>query len=380
MRLLEFQAKRILLEHGIPVPKNILLESSSNLENLPYPVMLKAQVPVGGRGKAGAIRPVTDANKAARVLDELLNIRIKGNLVRTVLAEEKLEVQQELYLAILIDKLARLPVIMASDAGGIDIEQVARETPTQIAKRYIDPFIGLSDHTVRYLAKRIGTEEHFPDFARLAHSLFDIFRSNDCTLIEINPLAVTANGLLALDAKVVLDDKAAYRHSDLFRKLEDEQSRSQQANSSKAEQLAKDKGITYVSLDGDVGMISDGAGTGMLTVDLIKDAGGEAANFCELGGFGGKESMQQALEVVLANPRVKVLLITLIGGLTRMDEVADGIVGYLERHELGVPLVVRMCGTQEEAGRARLQAVGIEAVDDLPAAIHTAVETARRPQ
>jgi len=378
MRLLEFQGKRLFLKHGIPVPRNVLLESSTNLESLPYPVMLKAQVPVGGRGKAGAIRPAADANQAAVVLGELLNTPIRGNLVRGVLAEQKVEVRKELYLAILIDKLAKLPVIMASDAGGVDIEQIASETPTRITKKYIDPFIGLSDHTVRYLANRIGIEEHLRDFAKLAHSLFDIFRSYDGTLIEINPLAVTANGLLALDAKIVLDDKAAYRHGDLFRKLEDEQSRSQQANTSKAEQLAKDKGITYVSLDGNVGMISDGAGTGMLTVDLIKDAGGQAANFCELGGFGGKESMQQALEVVLANPRVKVLLISLIGGLTRMDEVADGIVAYLEGHELGVPLVVRMCGTQEEAGRATLQAAGIKAVDDLPTAIRTAVETARR--
>jgi len=207
MRLLEFQAKRLFLEHGIPVPKNILLESSSNLENLPYPVMLKAQVPVGGRRKAGAIRSATDANEAAVVLGELLNTPIKGNLIRTVLAEEKVEVQKELYLAILIDKLARLPVIMASDAGGVDIEQVASETPTRITKKYIDPFIGLSDHMVHYLAKRIGVEEHVRDFAKLAQSLFDIFRSCDCTLVEINPLAVTSNGLLALDAKVVLDDK-----------------------------------------------------------------------------------------------------------------------------------------------------------------------------
>ena len=378
MRLLEFQAKRLFLKHGIPVPRNVLLESSTNLENLPYPVMLKAQVPVGGRGKAGAIKSAADANEATLVLGELLNTPIKGNLVRVVLAEEKVEVRKELYLAILIDKLARLPVIMASDAGGVDIEQVARERPARITKKYIDPFIGLSDHTARYLAKRIGIEEHLRDFAKLVYSLFDIFQGYDGTLVEINPLAVTSKGLVALDAKVVLDDKAAYRHGELFRRLEDEQSRSQQANSSKAERLAKDKGITYVSLDGNVGMISDGAGTGMLTVDLIKDAGGKAANFCELGGFGGKESMQQALEVVLANPRVKVLLISLIGGLTRMDEVADGIVAYLEGHELAVPLVVRMCGTQEEAGRATLQAVGIEAVDDLPAAIRTAVETARR--
>jgi len=377
MRLLEFQAKRIFSEHGIPVPKNVLLESSTDLENLLYPVMLKAQVPVGGRGKAGAIKPVTDANEAAAVLDELLNTRIRGNPVRVVLAEEKVEVQKELYLALLIDKLARLPVIMASDAGGIDIEQVARERPAQIVKKYIDPSVGLSNYTVHYLAKRIGVEGHLRDFANLAHSLFDIFRSYDGALVEINPLAVIANGLLALDAKIVLDDKAAYRHGDLFGRLKAEQTRSRKDGRSRTEQLAEGKGITYVSLNGNVGMISDGAGTGMLTLDLIQDAGGRAANFCELGGFGGKESMQQALEVVLANPRVKVLLISLIGGLTRMDEVADGIVAYLKRHEVFVPLVVRMCGTQEEAGRARLQTVGIEALDDLPTAICTTVDTVK---
>lgn len=377
MRLFEFQAKRIFSEHGIPVPRNVLLESSTGLESLPYPVVLKAQVPVGGRGKAGAIKPVTDANEAAVVLDELLNTRIRGNSVRAVLAEEKVEVQKELYLALLIDKLARLPVIMASDAGGIDIEQVARQSPEQIVKKYIDPSIGLSNYTVCYLAKRIGVEEHLRDFAKLAYSLFDIFQRYDGTLVEINPLAVTANGLLTLDAKIVLDDKAAYRHGDLFAKLEDEQTQSRKDGRSRTEQLAEDKGVTYVSLDGDVGMISDGAGTGMLTLDLIQDAGGRAANFCELGGFGGTESMQQALEVVLANPRVKVLLVSLIGGLTRMDEVADGIVAYLERHEVSIPLVVRMCGTQEEAGRARLRTVGIDALDDLPTAIRAAVDTVK---
>ena len=377
MRLVEFQAKRIFSEHGIPVPKNILLESSVDLENLPYPVVLKAQVPVGGRGKAGAIKTVSDANEAAAVLDELLSMRIKGNPVQAVLAEKKVEVQKELYLAILIDKLARLPVIMASAAGGIDIEQMARESPERIVKKYISPSIGLSDYTVRYLAKRIGVEEHLRDFAKLAHSLFDIFQSYDGTLVEINPLAVTANGLIALDAKIVLDDKAAYRHGDLFGKLKAEQTWPGRDGRSRSEQLAEEKGITYVPLGGDVGMISDGAGTGMLTLDLIQDAGGQAANFCELGGQAGTESVRQALEVVLANPKVKVVLIGLIGGLTRMDDVADGIVRYLEQHRRAVPLVIRMCGTQEKVGKEKLRAVGIEAFEDLEETVRAAVKLAK---
>jgi len=377
MRLVEFQAKRIFSEHGIPVPKNILLESSVDLENLPYPVVLKAQVPVGGRGKAGAIKTVSDANEAAAVLDELLSMRIKGNPVQAVLAEKKVEVQKELYLAILIDKLARLPVIMASAAGGIDIEQMARESPERIVKKYISPSIGLSDYTVRYLAKRIGVEKHLRDFEKLTHSLFDIFQSYDGTLVEINPLAVTATGLIALDAKIVLDDKAAYRHGDLFGKLKAEQTWPGRDGRSRSEELAEEKGITYVPLGGDVGMISDGAGTGMLTLDLIQDAGGQAANFCELGGQAGTESVRQALEVVLANPQVKVLLISLIGGLTRMDDVADGIVRYLEQHGRAVPLVIRMCGTQEKVGKEKLRAVGIEAFEDLEETVRAAVKLAK---
>jgi len=190
---------------------------------------------------------------------------------------------------------------------------------------------------------------------------------------------LTPNGLVALDAKILLDDKAAYRQQDLFTKLQEEQKGSAKSGKTSAEQLAAEKGITYVTLGGDVGMISDGAGSGMLTLDLIQDAGGHAANFCELGGLAGAESMRQALEVVQANPRVKVILIGLIGGLTRMDEMADGILTYLEQHKKSRPLVVRMCGTKEEIGKAKLHMVGIEAVDDLEMAVNTAVKLVKEP-
>lgn len=377
MRLLEFQAKRLFSEQGIPVPQGVLLTSQTELRELPYPAVLKAQVPVGGRGKAGGIRTVANAKDAASVMDELLRTQIKSHPVGAVLAERKIDVEEELYLSLLIDETVRLPLIMGSRAGGVDIESVAREDPRKIVKRHIDPLVGLPDYTLRYVAKALGIDRYLGSFVPLVRALLEIFRGCDATLVEINPLAVAGEGLLALDAKVILDDKAAYRHRTLFNGLEEEQERLRTSPRPRAQQLAKDKNLTYVSLEGDVGMISDGAGTGMLTLDLIHDAGGRAANFCELGGAAGEETVQYALDAVLADPRVRALLITLIGGLTRMDEVAEGIATYLESHEVRVPLVVRMCGTRAKEGRARLQEVGIRTHNHLPGAIRRAVDLAK---
>jgi succinyl-CoA synthetase beta subunit len=207
--------------------------------------------------------------------------------------------------------------------------------------------------------------------------MFAIFYGYDASLIEINPLAVTPDGLAALDAKILLDDKAEYHHSELFARLKEEQEKLTKKKETRSQRLAEELGVTYVPLEGEVALISDGAGTGMLTLDLICDAGGKPANFCELGGLAGTESMQQALEVVLANSKAKVLLISLIGGLTRMDEVAEGIVNYLKEHTVKIPLIVRMCGTKEDVGRAMLCEVGIETVADLPEAVRIAVDGVR---
>lgn len=376
MRLLEFQAKRLLSEYGIPIPKSVLAKSQDDLESLSFPVVLKAQVPVGGRGKAGAIRIATQPKEAIATVEELLNYNIKGYPIQAVLAEEQVEIKQELYLAVLIDKLACLPLIMVSTTGGVDIEEVARESPEKIVKKHLKPFVGLQDYIVRYLAKHIGLEDQLEGFRRIVKQVYRIFCDYDATLVEINPLAVTPNGLVTLDAKVLLDDKAAYRHEDLFVKLQEEQKQSAKSGKTGAEQLAEERGITYVPLDGNVGVISDGAGTGMLTLDLTQDVGGQAANFCELGGLAGAESMLQALEVVSASPHVKVVLISLIGGLTRMDEMADGILNYLEQHGKSRPLVIRMCGTKEEVGKARLRTAGIETFEDLETAVRAAVKLA----
>lgn len=376
MRLLEFQAKRMLAEYGIPIPGSRLVRSSPEAEQIELPAVLKAQVPTGGRGKAGGIRAVAQSSEALEVVKELLGSEIRGYPVRAILAEDQTEIIHEFYLALLLDKRMNRPLAMASAAGGVDIEEVAATTPEQIVTRSFDFFLGLQPYTIRLLGKAVGVQD-VTAFGGIMRGMYALLRERDATLVEINPLAETANGLVALDAKIVLDDKAAFRHGDLFAFLAEEQVASVKREKTPAEELAEERGITYVQLDGDIGMIADGAGTGMLTVDLIQDAGGQAANFCELGGLANPDVMCQAIETVLANDRVKALLISLIGGLTRMDEMAEGIVQYLNQNEARLPLVVRMYGTQEEVGKALLGELGIETYDNLPAAVRAVVTSAR---
>lgn len=376
MRLFEFQAKRIFAQHGIPVPRSRLITSPVDVVELTFPAVLKAQVPAGGRGKAGGIRMAERLEEAATIAGELFNADIEGHSVQAILVEERIEIVREIYLALLLDKHANLPMVMASAAGGVDIEQVAKRNPEQIVRKHIDPFIGLPQYMIRYLARDIGIDD-VAGLGAIIQQLYAILQAYDATLVEINPLAETPNGLLALDAKMLLDDKAAYRHPDLFATLCEEQEKLDRAERTRAEQLAEDRGITYVLLDGDVGLIADGAGTGMLTLDLIQDAGGRAANFCEMGGLANAEVMRQSIEVVLSNSRVKALLITLIGGLTRMDEMADGIVQYLRQNNVSLPMVIRMCGTKEEVGKATLRKVGLDTFDDLSEAVQSVVAIAR---
>jgi len=372
MRLLEFQAKRILTEYGIPVPQSVLMISPEDLRKVSFPAVLKAQLPIGGRGKAGAIRIARGAEEGASMIRDLFSATVKGYPVEAILAEELIDVQKELYVAYLIDKQANLPLLMASVRGGVEIEEVSKKTPEQIVKRHVDPFLGIQDFLVRPLAKALKVDD-FQSFRKLVETMVRIFHEKDATLVEINPLAMTTKGLVALDAKILLDDKAAYRQQDLFKTLQAEQKQLDKRVKTRPEQLAERTGITYVPLDGDVGMIADGAGTGMLTLDLIHLYGGRAANFCEMGGLSNADTMEKSIDVILSNPRVKVLLIGLIGGMTRMDEMADGIVQYVKKAGQTLPIVVRMCGTKADIGKARLKEVGIEAYEDLSAAVQDAV-------
>jgi succinyl-CoA synthetase beta subunit len=373
MRVLEFQAKRLLQEKGIPIPKGVLVRSASDLTELNYPAVLKAQVPVGGRGKAGGIRVVGDVAEASRSLRELLALSVRGHPVRVVLAEEQLAAAREFYVAVAIDRTRNAPILLASAAGGVEIEETAKQDPTRVARRGIDLCLGPTEHAVRSLAMELGLGAHVTQFRAIVENVFTLFRDCDATLVEINPLALCERGLVALDAKILLDDKASFRHPELFGALRDEQRQVAPGQLAEAERLAEAANLTYVALHGDIALISDGAGTGMLTLDLIQDAGGHAASFCELGALANAEGMQVALRVALADPQTRVVLVSLIGGLTRMDDIAEGIAAFLRSDQGVAPVVVRMAGTKEEEGRAILHALGIAAFDDLGAAVREAV-------
>jgi succinyl-CoA synthetase beta subunit len=376
MRLLEFQAKRILKDRGIPVPKGVLVSSPEDLNQIALPAVLKAQVPVGGRGKAGAIRRVNQPKEAQTAIQELFASTVNGYPVAALLAEEPVEIKREVYIAYLIDKQVNLPLLMASSAGGVDIEEVARSSPSKIIKKHIDPILGVQDFMIRSLAKALKIDDT-RSLWNLIQAMVTLFHEVDASLVEINPLAITSGGMVALDAKLILDDKAAYRHKELFETLQSEQKRLDRRKKTLPEELAEGTGVTYVPLDGDIGIIADGAGTGMLTLDLIHEFGGRAANFCEMGGLSNAGTMEKAIEVILANPRVRVLLIGLIGGMTRMDEMAEGIVQYIQKTKRDFPMAIRMVGTKADVGKAKLQEVGIEPFEDLSAAVEAAVERAK---
>jgi succinyl-CoA synthetase beta subunit len=372
MRLLEFQAKRLLTEQDIPIPHGVLVRNIDELEKISYPVVLKAQVPVGGRSKAGAIQHVSSTAEAEATVKTLFSMEVKGHPVNAILAEENCCIEKEYYIACLSDKQLNRPLIIASAAGGIDVERIALQSPDKLVKRHVDPLVGLHDYDIRVLAKALAIAE-VNAFAKVLEGIWSILRHQDATLVEINPMAQTSSGLIALDAKIVLDDKAAFRHAALVDEFNAERKAIEKKTLNPSEALARERGITYVPLDGDIGIIADGAGTGMLTLDMVNDMGQSPSNFCEMGGIAAEEVAKQAMEVVLADQRVKVLLISLIGGMTRMDEIARGIAAYVRAHGMPVPIVARMCGTKADVGIPILKEIGVQVFEDLAEAVETAV-------
>jgi succinyl-CoA synthetase beta subunit len=354
VRLQEYQSKSLFAGHRIPIPRGHVAatpeEAGRFARDLGGAVAVKAQVMVGGRGKAGGIRLASTPAQAEETAAAILKMEVRGLPVRKLLVEEAVEVVQEIYLGIVVDRGSRQAVMMASAEGGVEIERVARDHPEAILKVAIDPFLGLGRAQTLALADGIGLSDSLHHaFDAVARGLCEVFTAYDALLVEINPLVVTGEGkLLSLDGKVVIDDNALFRHPDL------DQMRAEAApdtgEETAAEREAREAGLSYVHLGGEIGCVVNGAGLAMATMDVIKRFGGTPANFLDVGGGASAERVAVAIRLVLRTPGIKAVLVNIFGGITLCDEVAQGIVSALDGAKSRVPLVVRLVGTNEERG------------------------------
>lgn len=372
MKLPEYLSKKILARHEITIPPGEEIDSPVLAEavaaKIGRPVAVKAQVPVGGRGKAGGIKLASTPADAKEQAALLLGSDIRGFPVRNVLVEQALDIASELYLGVTIDRARRRPVAMVSALGGIDIETVAKEKPEAIARIRPDPLLGLHGYQARSVCLEAGLSPALAAKAgAILNRLYSAFVKNDSVLAEINPLVVTTEGeIIAADAKIEIDDSALFRHADLVVMTEDEYE-------SGPEALASRAGLAYVALEGDIGIIGNGAGLVMATLDAVRLAGGRPANFLDVGGGARSDLVAAALKIVLADTRIKAVLINIFGGITRGDEVANGIINALSASPARVRLVVRLVGTEAEAGRIILNGAGITTVESMDAAAELAV-------
>ena len=385
MKVHEYQAKEILARYGVPVPKGKVArtadEAAAIAEELGVPVVVKAQIHAGGRGKGGGIKLASDAGEARAAAGEILGMQLvthqtgpEGQLVKRVLIEERIEIDRELYLGIVIDNSVGLPLVMASAEGGVEIEEVAAKDPDAIKKSPVDPTIGLQPFQGRGLAMAIGLGgELMRPAGNLIAGLYRAFAENDCSLAEVNPLVVTKDGrLLAADAKFSFDDNALYRHKDIaeLRDIDEEDP---------LEIAAQESGIgTYIKLTGNIGCVVNGAGLAMATMDAIKLAGGDPANFLDIGTVNDPQRVIASFRILREDPDVKAILINIFGGMARVDVIAQGIIDAHNQMDVGVPVVARLVGTNVEEGERLLAASSLSLIraDDLGEAARAAVEAA----
>ena len=374
MKLLEYEAKEIAKKYGIPIPQGVLIERPDQvnevIEELGLPVVLKAQVPVAGRGKAGGVKLARDPDEALEKAEQLFSMEIKGYPVLSVLVEKAENIKRELYLSFTIDRANRRIVMLASGEGGMEIEELAKEKPEAIIRLPIDPEVGLKAHEAREVGKKIGLGGNdLRQFENIAKSMYKIFVDYDAELVESNPLAVTDRGLVALDFRMIVDDNAVFRHPELEAARERELT--------ETEKVAVRYGFFYVELDGDIGIIGNGAGLTMATMDVVNYYGGKPANFLDIGGGARRERVKAAVKLLLNNPKVKVIFVNIFGGITLASEVALGIVEALKETENKKPIVARIVGTAEEEGRKILQEAGIPLFESMDEAAKEAVRIAK---
>ena len=376
MKLLEYQAKEIFRRYDIPTPRSEVAESPKGAREIAErlgPVAIKAQLPVGGRGKAGGIKFAESPEEAEKIAGGLLGSRIKDIEIQKVLVEEKLDIKDELYLGVTVDRKNRCYVVLASSEGGVDIEEVAEETPEKIVKQMIDPLLGIRDYHCRSVAKRLGySGREMNDLAGFIRKLYRVAFEMDAELTEINPLALTEDGFVAADARLNIDNNALFRHPNIA----EIQREGELSEFSAREQEARTLGLTYVELDGDIGVIGNGAGLTMATLDSVTLLGGKPANFLDLGGGASPERIETAVTFVIKDPRVKTVFVNILGGITKCDDTALGIIETRRRLGSEKPIVVRMMGTNEEEGKRMLKEAGIETLDTMEEAAERAVALA----
>jgi succinyl-CoA synthetase beta subunit len=375
LKLLEYEAKEYFRKYGIPTPPGRMVttpgEARDYVAGLCKPVVIKAQLLVGGRGKAGGVKFADSPEEAAEAAEALLGMRIKGLTVERLYVEEKLSIVNEIYLGVTVDRRNKAYVVLASGEGGMDIEEVAAKTPDRIVRHLVDPLHGLRGYHARLVAKRLGYGgRKMLQFAAIVEGLYKLALEMDAELTEINPLAEIEDGFMAADARLNVDNNALFRHSELEERLLE----SYRGELTEREMEARSQGLTYVELDGDIGVIGNGAGLTMATLDTVMLHGGRAANFLDLGGGASPERIGEAIKFVLRDERAKALLVNVLGGITRCDYIAEGVVAARRDVASEKPVVVRMMGTKEEEGRRILREAGIETLGSMEEAAKLAVE------
>ena len=353
MDLFEYQGKELYKKYDIATPNSMVVDSVEKIDatSLQYPLVVKAQVQVGGRGKAGGIKLVSNEEELLAAANEIMGMDIKNHVVKKLLIEEASDVQEEYYISFTLDRSKKQYLMLLSSKGGMDIEKVAEENPDDVIKVYIAPSIGIENSIVNEALLEAGIpKEYHDDLEKMISSLFNLFVDGDCDLVEVNPLAIVNEGkVLALDSKISLDMNAVFRHEE-YKKFEED------IPIPDTEKVAKEKGLNFIKLEGDVGIIGNGAGLVMSTLDVVSSEGGSAANFLDIGGGAKSKNVSDALEILQDDKSVKSVLINIFGGITRCDLVAEGIVDATREKSLPWKIVVRLDGTNAKEGREILKA------------------------
>jgi len=375
LKIHEADARGIFAEYGLPVPPSRMItkagDAKAAAEELGCPVVVKAQVLVGGRGKAGGVKLASSPEEAVEKAEAILGLDIKGLTVEKVLVAKAVDIDKEFYVGMIFDRGSRRPMMMVSPEGGVDIEEVARTTPEKILKLPVNPEGGLMPFQVRRLASFLSSDKAVAkQIGKALKGLYEAFMGSDASLAEINPLVEDPDGKVwAIDAKINLDDNALFRHSDIEKMRDD-------ASEDQGEVTAREADLSFVKLDGKIGCIVNGAGLAMATMDMIKHFGGEPANFLDIGGSSSPEKVLSAMKIILRDKNVKAILINIFGGITRCDDVANGLIVAKEKLDLDIPLVVRLTGTNETEAKEILGSTEMIAADDMEDAVKKAIAAA----